>query len=30
MYFWAPALKIPAENGIPKKSQDASLNNLAY
>ena len=26
MYFWAPTLKSPAENGIPKKSLDASLN----
>ena len=25
MSFWAPALKSPAENGIPKKSLDMSL-----
>ena len=23
--FWAPALKFPAKNGIPKKSLDTSL-----
>ena len=25
MSFWAPALNSPAENGIPKKSLDTSL-----
>ena len=28
MSFWAPALKSPAENGVPKKSLDTSL--LSY
>ena len=27
MSFWAPAPKSPAENGIPKKSLDTSLNS---
>ena len=25
MFFWAPALNSPAENGIPKKSLNTSL-----
>ena len=31
MSFWAPTLKSPAENGIPKKSLDRSLvASLSY
>ena len=30
MSFWAPALKSPAENGIPKKSWDMLLYSVKF